>query len=655
MTLYIKYWFVFILISFSFSAVAQESKIDSLKAAFGDKTDIASIKTLNRLCFKYAFNDKDSAFYYVDKSIDICIDQGFDSLYTEALNIKGIIFDIQGETDSSEFYFLETYKVSVAKGFKTYESFSINNLGMMYWRRGDFEEALDFFFKALKFNEENEIIESVGSNYNNIGLIYQEMKLYSKAIEYHKKALDHRINVHEQLDEVADSYNNLAICYKSFNQKDSAKFYYGKSLESAILNENIQAEATAYSGLSILAFENKEFEKALEYSVKASDAGTFDSRSQSIDFLNRSGIYFSLSRYQEGLSIGLMARDTMKYYETTLSGNDLFKFLALNYAATNQPDKALEMMSVYDSNNDSVFSTDAADALTELEVKYETEKKEKLLLKEKHNTAKKEQQLLQSNLEISNRNKWIYGLAGGALGLLFFGMFIIQRNKRKAQADKDLAIIKERDRGVKSIIDAQELERKRISKDLHDGIGQQLSGLKMAWASIAKEVKVKSPEVAEKVEKLNIVLETSAEEVRNISHQMMPKSLQEFGLVPAISDMLESSFLYSEVKYSFENFGAEGVRFEESIEISLYRITQELINNVIKHSKASYVAVQLINKKNFLLLIVEDNGVGIVQDSNAKGHGLLNIDTRINSVNGKVSIKGSPEGGTLAIIRIITS
>lgn len=649
-----KFALLLLVLFFVIDALSQSSQIDSLKLQYKIEKGQTSVKTLNRLCFKYAFNDKDSALHYLQKSLKIAKENGYDSLYTEALNIKGIVFDIQGETDSSEFYFLKTYNLSVEKGFKTYESFSTNNLGMMYWRRADHNKALDFFFKALKFNEENGVTQSVGSNYNNIGLIYQEMKLYSKAIEYHKKALDIRLNITTESDELADSYNNLAICFKSFNQKDSAKYYYEKSLESAILNENKQAEAIAYSGLSILSFENQEYEQALNYLLKARENSSFDLRSEMIDNLNFSGIYFSLKQYQKGLAFGKMAKDSLEHYGSIMVGNDVNKFLALNYAATNQPTKALEMISFYDDNIDSAFSKDAADALTELEVKYDTEKKEKALLEEKNKTALQEQEILASELKLSNRNKWMFSLAGASLGILFLGLFLIQRNKQKAQAEKDQALIKERDKGLKSIIDAQENERKRISKDLHDGIGQQLSGLKMAWAAIAKDTKLTNPEIAEKIEKLGRVLNSSAEEVRNISHQMMPKSLQELGLVPAISDMLEKSFVYSDMEYSFENFDAE-VRFDDSIEISLYRITQELINNVIKHSKASYVAIQLIRNKNFLVLVIEDNGIGFTNKKTAKGHGLLNIDARLHSINGKVSIEGSPEGGTLATIRIVTN
>ena len=87
------------------------------------------------------------------------------------------------------------------------------------------------------------------------------------------------------------------------------------------------------------------------------------------------------------------------------------------------------------------------------------------------------------------------------------------------------------------------------------------------------------------------------------------------------------------------------------VEISLYRITQELINNIIKHSNASYVSVQLFKNQDKVILVVEDNGVGI-NKRNEKGHGLLNIKNRVNTLNGEVNLEPSPNSGTLATIRI---
>jgi len=149
------------------------------------------------------------------------------------------------------------------------------------------------------------------------------------------------------------------------------------------------------------------------------------------------------------------------------------------------------------------------------------------------------------------------------------------------------------------------------------------------------------------------ILDDSTKELRELSHRMMPRALSELGLLPALNDMLENSLGNTDIQYMLEHFGIkQEERFAENVEISLYRITQELINNVIKHSQANQVNIQLMKSGKSLILIVEDNGKGIDSGENKKGIGLMNISSRVDTVNGNVNFEPSPEGGTLATVKI---
>ena len=196
---------------------------------------------------------------------------------------------------------------------------------------------------------------------------------------------------------------------------------------------------------------------------------------------------------------------------------------------------------------------------------------------------------------------------------------------------------------MKAVIQAQEEERKRIAKDLHDGIVQQLGGLKLGLQNVFKSK-------SEEESKLIKVLDDSAQELRVLSHKMMPKSLSELGLIPALEDMLSNTLGNTNIEYDFENFGIKD-RLKENIEISLYRITQELIQNVIKHSGATKANVQLFKAGSDIVLIVEDNGMGI-KKSESSGIGLMNISSRLDTINGNVNFEPSPESGTLATVKI---
>ena len=124
----------------------------------------------------------------------------------------------------------------------------------------------------------------------------------------------------------------------------------------------------------------------------------------------------------------------------------------------------------------------------------------------------------------------------------------------------------------------------------------------------------------------------------------------ELGLVEALDDMLNKSLRLNEIQFQFEHFGIEG-RLNERIEISLYRVAQELVNNIIKHAKANNITIQLFKNAGKVILVVEDNGVGI-KPSASNGHGLLNMKSRINAVNGEMNLEPSPNSGTMATIRI---
>ena len=123
------------------------------------------------------------------------------------------------------------------------------------------------------------------------------------------------------------------------------------------------------------------------------------------------------------------------------------------------------------------------------------------------------------------------------------------------------------------------------------------------------------------------------------------------GLVQAIEDLLKTSFQFSDIKYEFEHHQIDQ-RFDEKIEISLYRITQELVNNIIKHSRAKNISVQLLNVKENLLLFVEDDGVGMTENVKGEGHGLLNIRSRLDMINGSINYEPSADSGTSVSIKI---
>ena len=348
-----------------------------------------------------------------------------------------------------------------------------------------------------------------------------------------------------------------------------------------------------------------------------------------------------LGRYNESLAALKEALALAVQYEDLAYQKDFNESLSEVYARMKDFDNAYKYYTQFDLLNDSIRSTENQQVVNDLMLKYET--------------AQKEQEIAEQDLEIQTQNAALTArenqlilIIGGSLLLMLIGVLFYNRNKAAEKERFQVALLNEKEKGFESVIQATEEERKRISKDLHDGIGQQLSALKMALNNIAS--KLKGTDQGNDLEQITVQFTKSADEVRQVSHQMMPRTLMEEGLVSAIEDLLESSFQFSEIEYEFEYHKIDG-RFEERVEISLYRVLQELINNVIKHSNANSVSVQLMKNKNKLLLFVEDNGKGMNNES-SNGHGLLNIKSRLDMVRGTVNYTPSPESGTSATISI---
>jgi signal transduction histidine kinase len=278
--------------------------------------------------------------------------------------------------------------------------------------------------------------------------------------------------------------------------------------------------------------------------------------------------------------------------------------------------------------------------MSEMRTKFDVEKKEQENAFLKNENELKEKQ---------KRNVLIGSSIIIAL-LIIAGVMYYLAYRRKQESKLQREVIRERERGLAAVFEATEEERKRIAKDLHDGIGQQLSGLRMNWESFSEGIGDESQKA--RLQHLSGILDEACKDVRTISHQMMPRVLTEGGLLPALQDMLSKSFALTKVRYRIEHFKVESERFNERLELGLYRICQELINNIIKHSGADDVVIQLYRNKNQLILIVEDNGKGFDAQQKRDGIGLMNITSRLSTVGGDVIWEPGPQSGSVATVRI---
>jgi signal transduction histidine kinase len=279
----------------------------------------------------------------------------------------------------------------------------------------------------------------------------------------------------------------------------------------------------------------------------------------------------------------------------------------------------------YINLKDKYYNDKNQNQINQLETKFKTKE------------IQQEKTLVQSKMlaEKSKKNNYLLILIILLLSSIGFFVILYLRNSRKS-AQIQLQIQEQR---LISIIEGQESERTRIAKELHDGIVQDLTVLKMNLSS--NDTK----------ETLEPKLTKITKEVRELSYQMMPIALKELGLIAALQDLFDRSFTQRGIAFNFEAYDLEE-RLDQKIEVNIYRICQELINNTLKHAGATEINIILRKKDNLLTLIFEDNGNGFDLLNIKNGIGLNSLKDRLEAIHGKVEFDSEINKGTTAYIKI---
>ena len=207
---------------------------------------------------------------------------------------------------------------------------------------------------------------------------------------------------------------------------------------------------------------------------------------------------------------------------------------------------------------------------------------------------------------------------------------------------------------LNAVIQTEEKERKRFAKDLHDGLGPLLSTVKMSISTLS--VMDQEPSRKEIIENAAHVIDESIKSIKEISNNLSPHILNNFGLASAIKDF--SNKIDSKVLHINFESNAFNKRFEENVEVVLYRVVCELINNTMKHAKARLADINLTHQHKTILLSYSDDGIGfnvnqvVSESSQVNGMGYSNMLSRVNSIKGKMDVESAPESGTRVLIRV---
>ncbi|WP_460218078.1 ATP-binding protein [Psychroserpens sp. MEBiC05023] len=642
------YTIIFVLCA-TFSGISQN--LDSLlTVARHTKNDSAKIRMFNKIAFSYIFNDTDKALQVINEGKALAQAAQFNFGLTELTNTHGIYMDVTGKSDSAGYYFEKALKMSRTHTFKNIESMCINNLGMYHWNRGNYDEALDYFFQSLKMNEDVNDEKSTASSLNNIGLIYQEMNLTEKALSYHQRALAVREKYDLKNEQIA-SYNNIGINLKDLGRIDEAIATYKKGIVLAENENNLIDYYKLLDNLANAYNEKGNLDMALSTYLKALDRPEgykAEEKSQIAAINNIATLYNELNKPKLAMVYSRKGFDLVdKYPEAKLISADLHLTTAESYFMLNDFYKARHHRKQFNTLKDSIFSESNAKAMADLEVKYDTEKKEREILVQRAELAENE-------LTIQRRDYQVYSLIGvavilGLLGFLFYNQQKLKNKQLQKENELKDALIK-----IETQNRLQE-QRLRISRDLHDNIGAQLTFIISSIDNLKYGFDIKDKKLTHKLDSISQFTSATIYELRDTIWAMNKSEISVEDLQSRISNFIEKA-----------NAAALGIRFQfttsvenirdynfSSVEgMNIYRVIQESVNNAIKHSEADNIVVNFSSANKRMIFKVSDNGKGFNLKDTDNGNGLNNMQQRIRNIGGEIQINSQKNRGTEILITI---
>ncbi|MFN8252951.1 MAG: sensor histidine kinase [Ferruginibacter sp.] len=541
--------------------------------------------------------------------------------------------------DSAEMFSKQAIGLAEKSADKKIESESYALLGAVQKYRGEYEAAIKYHLKALSIKEQYTDDYGMSITLNDIGIVYKILHRYSEALSYYRQSLQYAKKAGKK-NSIALLQNNIATVFSEQQQYDSAKYYLDKALPVAYESQDSNAVVTVLSNLGEVSGKIQHHAEALGYFYQCLpiDKAFDDQYGIITDYTDIGGALLNLHDYGKAklyLDSALMIADKGDFLKEKA---EAMASLVTYYTVKGDLVKAGELSAQLKVLEDSTMNMEIHKNISELSAKYET--------------AKKEKEIQRQQFENTRKQYWIAGLAG----LLLLGSLLVfsyYKRYRLAQEKKlQQEIMRQQDLATRAVINAEENERKRIAGDLHDGVGQIMSAAKMNLSSIESRLHFNTDDDKLAFEKIVNLVDESCREVRAVSHNMMPNALLRSGLSSAVKEFIDKI----DSRILQVNLYSEGLneRLDSNVETVLYRVIQECVNNVIRHSGADKLDISLIKDKDGIAATIEDNGKGFIITEKEKngGIGLKNIRTRIEYLKGTVDFDSAPGKGTLVAIHV---
>ncbi len=632
-----------------FAFEGQTSGVDSLQAVIAAAPDDTAKVWLYRDLYKtyYSLNQPEEMIRVAGKGLDLSRKLNYPKGLDYMIFYMATALDIAGRGDEAIPFYEEGLAQSRRSGDESGAADYHINLGVAHFHRGDLELALTNYLGALDIYERLDEKEKLAKVLNNIGIVYRTQERYQQAEGIYQRSFQLKKELNDSLG-MAASLQNLGAVYSMLEYNDRAIDHIEQALALYRKVNSPKDVASCYITLGEIYLKNEKISQA-ESSFE--QAWQFFKTNPSVTY--SPNVLHGLGR------VAMHRKNFAKaetYFRQSLALSRDFEQKEIRLRLLNNLAESLHQQG---KNAEAFLLKNEAYALRDSL----TEEKRLSLLEEmqtRFEVKQKEDELRISQLELQERTRQRNGLIFGAvfLGLLALAVFFLLRNR--IQANKKIAAQhaeiqrqqiqqlqqEKKLTALSSMLEGQEQERMRIAHDLHDSLGGLLASVRAHFNSLNGNA-AQQP----LFEKTDQLINEAYGEVRRISHNMMPRALTLAGLPGALED-LARNLRQQGLSCELEIIGLTSENLPQARAVNIYRIVQELTNNVLKHAEAKNLLIQLIQQNDKIIIIVEDDGKGFKLAEARQGLGLSSIHSRVEFLQGSINWDSVTGEGTTVSIRV---
>lgn len=551
---------------------------------------------------------------------------------------------IVASTDVAEIIYLglaekksEIQPINLAK---IYEKLALVNYFL-----GNYDKRLDYSLKAIKIYEDlgDEVL--LGNAYGGLGYSLRTRDL-DKALFYMRKAI-HLLEKNQDAVGLNPTYDNYGILQENAGNVDSAIYYYNLALDLKRNQNDSIGIPFALGHLAGAYAIKKEFDKSKAYldeayAIRTKRNDVYGIAETSVLFAD---FYFSQKQYEAA------AEWFKKSYEKAIANNYVHlaqyasSFLSECLEKTNQPNEAIKYLKISHDLQDSLLNEKSNKAIAQLEIQYETEKKEKQL-------AEQEVMLTKEQLRVKQRNYTLLGLGVVLIFISVLSYYIYKQQKFKQQKLIEENRLKDELAKI-TLQNKLHQERTRISRDLHDNIGSQLTFIISSVDNMGYLFKTADEKLRERLTGISDFSRTTITQLRDTIWALNKDEISFEDLKARLFNYIENAKIVKEnIRFNFDVKVNKPISFNAIEGVNIFRIVQEAINNSLKYSAATKIDVLLYEENEKLCLLVEDDGIGFDVQKINLGNGLENMKNRAGSINADFILDSTSDSGTKIILKM---